>query len=290
MQPGYSEPIPVGTQTHTVGIFGGMFLIQDSGLCMNNGEGDTWTSKFSNLNNTVLFFKEKFFEVHSNWNSGINLLRVFSFACHDCWGEEEYQTQKRVPTMDEMNLTNLYLDWPWGDQMLWNQKIYVGFLASYLGSLNLRSVKWRCYVQSYKVVKSVMQLSNFPKDWFGLYNILADFRWHGDELYKIVLMYLVMHVFLHLAFMTNDIDFLLFFNLKISFFIHSFWWKGEYITQEYKSMERKQAPLWWSCVKCWNLKKGWHLGYVKTQPQRLEHGDGLCHHYVITEEISWVCL
>lgn len=112
--------------------------------------------------------------------------------------------------MDGMTLTNLYLDWPWGDQMLWNQKIYVGFLASYLGSLNLRSVKWRCYVQSYKVVKTVMQLSNFPEDWFGLYNILADFRWHRDELYKIVLVYLVMHVFLHLAFMTNDIDFLLF--------------------------------------------------------------------------------
>ena len=102
-----------------------------------------------------------------------------------------------------------------------------------------------------------MQLSSFPKDWFGLYNILADFRWHRDELYKIVLMYLFTHVFLHLAFMTSDTDFLLLFylELKISFFIHSFQWKGEFITQEYKSTERKQAPLLGSCVKCWSLKK-----------------------------------
>ena len=86
--------------------------------------------QFSDLNNIVLFFKENFFwgaaaaakslqscPTLCDPNSGTKILRAFSFACHNCWGESEYQTQKYMPTVDEMDLINQTLDWPWALQV-----------------------------------------------------------------------------------------------------------------------------------------------------------------------------
>ena len=66
-------------------------------------------------------------------------------------------------------------------------------------------------------------------------------------------MHLVIHISVHLALMTIDIDFLILFylELKISFFMNSFQWKSEFITQGYRDMERKLIRVLWDG---WRLK------------------------------------
>ena len=120
--------------SHPVGIFGECF--SDPGYWSFYKQQGRWHTvfnssvfQFSDLNNIVLFFKENYFWGATaakslqlcltlcNLNSGIKILRAFSFACHNCWGESEYQTQKYMPTVDEMDLINQTLDWPWASQV-----------------------------------------------------------------------------------------------------------------------------------------------------------------------------
>ena len=62
-----------------------------------------------------------------------------------------------------------------------------------------------------------------------------------------------MHVSFHLAFMTIEIDFLILFYLKISFFMNSFQWKSEFITQGYRDMERKLIRVLWDGERLKNV-------------------------------------